>query len=1450
MLGDPQTGVMALLGCSSATLLARSVGLERGFVSDGLAGYNGALVGCALSVFQPALPLMPAALGALGPFSSGALGDLLLTLLVGGLSAPVAAKLGPLMAPVPQWTVVFNVLALTVLSGCAAIKYLSSPQSPSKPRKPKQPKQRDCGPGVGHSPKSSKDLIRLIKEHPSHFIGDLIEAMMVSVSQIFVVNSPLTGPGGFRPSLPSFVLPGLLITVGIFCYSPAAAGLTLGGAMLGNLSALISGIDYDQVMEGLWGYNAALSSLAVGIFFVPRGLPYAGLVAAGAVGSTMVTVAVKQLMDLADLPCMTVPFCLMASACFLLGGRVLANAPGFEEVKAQGTGASVRVEGEVVESPAKGQAVEISCSSAEHRVEVLGAVDSKAYPLAKKKHSIEYLREIAHLRPRSNLIGAVSRVRNCLAMSTHQFFQDRGFLYVHTPIITTADCEGAGEMFRVSQEKAESEPKEEEEFFGRKAYLTVSGQLAVENYCCGLGDVYTFGPTFRAENSSTTRHLAEFWMIEPEMAFANLEDDMDCAEAYIRQLADLATAVDETRLEVRIVFCAVDSCSRTHIRYCVSNVLEKCKSDVDFFTLRVDKEVKECRAEMSYTEAVEVLQKHIEQGDVKFEFEVAWGKELQTEHERFLTDHVCKGPVIVYNYPKECKAFYMRLNEDGKTVAAMDVLCPGIGELVGGSQREERMEVLDERIEASASPAGLEWAGPARKPADAMLLTLLLTFSIDAAVVPLGDMPSCRANPVNAPVGVRNLRTAVRIITCVINMVGLPVHTPKPTVTFTTLTTTSLTTLTTTSQTTLSSTTQSSTTPSTTTVSSTTVSSTSWTTVTSTTVSSTTTRTTTSRTTVTSTSRTTLTSTSLTTVTSTSITTVTYTTVTFAPLKVAASAEVQIGDIQVRSTPRCPGVGPKWVRLTVRGVTRSVWLLLPKGRQKTPLWLAYHGTDNEVEPFLRYSGLATFAQQHRIGLLAPQGLPDQSHFGKTQFNVGLHSKPMREEEEQGMHDVAFTRELLEQVLRLPCIDPSRVHCTGYSNGARFCMRLASEMSDIIASVAPVSGLRFPQPNLARRPVPVLAFHGDADPINPFPGHGADYWHSSVPDALQNWAKFNGCGAASLPPNFLPLGVQSPDFSVATYEHCKDNATVQLFRCNGGGHQWPDATWAKPGLGNVGRLDANSMMKEFFSQHRLPHGFLMEALKLRKRKLLHSRPRAGAGGHWNATGLLVAAALAALAASAMLLGISPESRPCTRVCTRVLVHYEELQVLQGPLIEEEEQGTNQLGLPKEDYWWYRDLRRYGSVPHAGFGLGFERLVMLATGVQNIRDVIPFPRYPGHAEPSMFKFESTDILPLSGWIPEKSPMVLTRSSRMKSRSREGLVNLLREAGDPRETRGLPVLCYVIFLGTFEWGMVIPTLFPLLQRMDAPATYFGLIIGTFSLTRMLCQPLVVKEVGAARN
>jgi len=413
---------------------------------------------------------------------------------------------------------------------------------------------------------------------------------------------------------------------------------------------------------------------------------------------------------------------------------VVAEAEGFEAVCGQGTGASVRVEGTVVESPAKGQEVEISCGVGD-KVEVIGGVDPKVYPLAKKKHSLEFLRNIAHLRPRSNLIASVSRVRNALAMCTHRFFQDRGFLYVHTPIITTADCEGAGEMFRITTEGEETAAGEDlaaleaevaaqgdavraakaakaddvkeqvdkllalkakleasgakqsdsGEFFGQPAYLTVSGQLAVENFCCSLGDVYTFGPTFRAENSSTTRHLAEFWMIEPEMAFANLEDDMDCAEDYIR--------------------C------------CAKTVLESCQSDLDFFALRVDKEIQDRLsliaskpfARLSYTEAVEVLQEYVQKGEAKFEFEVAWGKELQTEHEKFLTDVVYKGPVIVYNYPKDCKAFYMRLNEDGKTVAAMDILCPGIGELVGGSQREERLEVLDERLAALGLPKEDYW---------------------------------------------------------------------------------------------------------------------------------------------------------------------------------------------------------------------------------------------------------------------------------------------------------------------------------------------------------------------------------------------------------------------------------------------------------------------------------------------------------------------------------------------------------------------------------------------------------------------------------------------------------------------------------------------------------------------------------------------------------------------
>lgn len=353
------------------------------------------------------------------------------------------------------------------------------------------------------------------------------------------------------------------------------------------------------------------------------------------------------------------------------------GAQGLEAINSQGAGASVRIEGVVVESPAKGQEVEISCTTPETGVKILGKVDPKVYPLAKKFHSPEFMRTIAHLRPRTNLIGAVSRVRNALAMATHNFFQDRGFLYVHTPIITTADCEGAGEMFRVSvadPQPAGDGEEGQEEFFGQPAFLTVSGQLSVENFCCSLGDVYTFGPTFRAEKSSTTRHLAEFWMIEPEMAFADLNDDMDCAEQYIR--------------------------------HCASYILETCANDVDFFNNRVDKGLRE-RLEliasqpfkrMSYTEAVEELQKVVASGEAKFEFEVAWGKELQTEHEKWLTDQLYKRPTIVYNYPKECKAFYMRLNDDNKTVAAMDLLCPGIGELVGGSQREERLDVFDKRL--------------------------------------------------------------------------------------------------------------------------------------------------------------------------------------------------------------------------------------------------------------------------------------------------------------------------------------------------------------------------------------------------------------------------------------------------------------------------------------------------------------------------------------------------------------------------------------------------------------------------------------------------------------------------------------------------------------------------------------------------------------------------------
>jgi asparaginyl-tRNA synthetase len=365
---------------------------------------------------------------------------------------------------------------------------------------------------------------------------------------------------------------------------------------------------------------------------------------------------------------------------------------GFEESSSGiGTGAAIKVVGEIVRSPAAKQVVEIAVKpeNQHHSVSLLGGVDSNDYPLAKKQHSLEYLREIAHLRPRSNLIGAVARVRSSLARCVHEFFQSRGFLYVHTPIITAADCEGAGEMFQVTtaMSKAEKEGKDmkidpqsgkfdySDDFFSKPAFLTVSGQLSVENYACALSDVYTFGPTFRAENSHTTRHLSEFWMIEPEIAFANLADDMDCIEDFLK--------------------------------YSVQWALDNNMDDLKFFDERIEKGlIKRLEAVMagpfarcSYTEAIEILERDMKAKKVKFEnTKVHWGMDLDSEHERYITEKVFNKPTFVYNYPKDIKAFYMRLNEDGKTVAATDCLAPGIGEVVGGSQREERLDILDQRI--------------------------------------------------------------------------------------------------------------------------------------------------------------------------------------------------------------------------------------------------------------------------------------------------------------------------------------------------------------------------------------------------------------------------------------------------------------------------------------------------------------------------------------------------------------------------------------------------------------------------------------------------------------------------------------------------------------------------------------------------------------------------------
>lgn len=350
----------------------------------------------------------------------------------------------------------------------------------------------------------------------------------------------------------------------------------------------------------------------------------------------------------------------------------------YDDVSRVGTGACLAVSGQLVASPASGQAWELHAQ----QVEIVGAADDE-YPLQKKRHSFEYLRSIAHLRPRSNTFGAVFRVRSALAFAVHKFFQERGFLYVQTPIITANDAEGAGEMFRVTTLDAENPPKVDgkldwdSDFFGEQTGLTVSGQLQAELFATAFSDVYTFGPTFRAENSNTSRHAAEFWMIEPEIAFADLADNCQLGEDFMR--------------------------------YLVTYALENCAEDLDFFNQRVEKGLLDklealAKAEfrtISYTEAVKQLQK----AGQEFEFPVEWGSDLQSEHERYLTEQVFNGPVFVTDYPKEIKAFYMRMNDDNETVAAMDLLVPRVGEIIGGSQREERHDMLLQRMEAQGIAA-------------------------------------------------------------------------------------------------------------------------------------------------------------------------------------------------------------------------------------------------------------------------------------------------------------------------------------------------------------------------------------------------------------------------------------------------------------------------------------------------------------------------------------------------------------------------------------------------------------------------------------------------------------------------------------------------------------------------------------------------------------------------
>ena len=368
------------------------------------------------------------------------------------------------------------------------------------------------------------------------------------------------------------------------------------------------------------------------------------------------------------------------------------------------TGASVKATGKLIPSPSSGQAVEVTLE----KIEVLGEAPAETYPLQKKGHTVEFLREIAHLRPRTNIIASAARIRSQMAYAIHTFFYERGFHYFNAPIITASDCEGAGEMFQVttldleriaadgvkagakgmSVEKAANLVDYSKDFFGKKASLTVSGQLEAETYATALSRVYTFGPTFRAENSNTPRHLAEFWMIEPDMAFYELEDNMDLAEEFVKYLLNWA--------------------------------LTKCTEDMQFFEQRVQKGLIETLTHVANSDFVRITYtdaiKQLEKLNDKFEFKVFWGCDLQTEHERYLTEQIYKKPVMVYDYPKEIKAFYMKLNEDGKTVRAVDVLVPGIGELIGGSERESNYEKLENRIkEMNMDPQDYWWYLELRK---------------------------------------------------------------------------------------------------------------------------------------------------------------------------------------------------------------------------------------------------------------------------------------------------------------------------------------------------------------------------------------------------------------------------------------------------------------------------------------------------------------------------------------------------------------------------------------------------------------------------------------------------------------------------------------------------------------------------------------------------------------